>query len=89
MCLEIGRGRATFLVWANGEKASEWQGASVFCREGTGEGVHVGGGPRPNSFALSKRGEERGDEVGLVLVRLAIEAWRIGGTRLGRLMGSR
>ena len=31
-----------------------------------------------NSFASRKRGEERGDEVGLVLVRLAKETWRIG-----------
>ena len=59
----------------------------MFCREGTGEGVHVGGGPRPNSFALRKRGEERGDEVGLVLVRLAIEARRIGGDEAGEIDG--
>ena len=40
-----------------------------------------------NSFALRKRGEERGDEVGLVLVRLAIEAWRIGGEEAGEIDG--
>ena len=40
-----------------------------------------------NSFAL-RRGEERGDEVGLVLVRLAIEAWRIGGNEAGEIEAS-
>ena len=40
-----------------------------------------------NSFALRKRGEERGNEVGLVLVRLAIEAWRIGGDEAGDIDG--
>ena len=40
-----------------------------------------------NSFALRKRGEER-DEVGLVLVRLAIEAWRIGGNEAGEIDAS-
>lgn len=38
-----------------------------------------------NSFALRKRGEERGEEVGLVLARLAIEAWRIGGDEAGEI----
>ena len=41
-----------------------------------------------NSFALRKRGEEMGDKVGLVLVRLAIEAWRIGGNEAGEIDGS-
>ena len=40
-----------------------------------------------NSLALRKRGEERGDEVGLVLVRLATEAWRIGGEEAGDIDG--
>ena len=41
-----------------------------------------------NSFALRKRGEEMGDEVGLVLVGLAIEAWRIGGNEAGEIDAS-
>jgi len=43
-----------------------------------------------NSFALRKRGEERGEEVGLVfarLARLATEAWRIGGDEAGEIDG--
>ena len=38
-----------------------------------------------NTLSLRKRGEERGDEVGLVLVRLTIEAWRIGGGEAGEI----
>ena len=38
-------------------------------------------------FSLRKQGEERGDEVGLVLVRLAIEAWRTGGDEAGEIDG--
>ena len=37
---------------------------------------------------MRKRGEERGDEVGLVLVRLAIEAWTIGGNEAGEIDAS-
>ena len=60
----------------------------MFCREGTDEGVPVGGGGRGlNCFALRKRGEERGDEVGLVLVRLAIEAWRFDRDEAGEIDG--
>lgn len=40
-----------------------------------------------NSFALRKRGEERGEDVGLVFTRLVIEAWRIGGDDAGDIDG--
>ena len=41
-----------------------------------------------NTLSLRKRGEERGNEVGLVLVRLAIEAWTIGGDEAGEIDAS-
>ena len=58
------------------------------CREIRVRGCMSEVGRGLNSFALRKRGEERGDEVGMVLVRLAIEAWRIGGEEAGEIDAS-
>ena len=57
------------------------------CREIRVRGCMSEVGRGLNSFAL-RRGEERGAEVGLVLVRLAIEAWTIGGNEAGEIDAS-
>ena len=58
----------------------------MFCREEAGEELISEVGRGLNSFASRKRREERG-EVGLVLVRLVIGAWRIGGDEAGEING--
>ena len=55
----------------------------MFCREDAGEEVISEVGRGLNSFASRKRGGERGEEGGLVLVRLVIGARMIGGEKAG------
>lgn len=73
--------------WSELTERERVNGRGTLC---SAESVRVKGcisdeGRGLNSFALRKRGEERGDEVGLVLARLAIEAWRIGGDEAGEI----
>ena len=63
---------------------SEWQWPP--CSAERKRARRSGTGPKLLRIAPRKRREERG-EVGLVLVRLVIGAWRIGGDEAGEING--